>query len=409
MDRYLRLLQRPPFAALWFGSTVSSLGDALTWVALAWLVFDRTGSARALSLLVVVATAPVIVGGPLMGAVLDRFDRRHVLVTVNGILCLAVASVPTAAATGRLTTAQLYAVAATYGLLKMANWAGVPSMLPEVVAEDELDTANAMESIGFGVADVGGPALGGALIGLAGAPAVLAVDAASYLVFVVALVSLPAEVGGERSGAPIRGLGLVPAIRTLASIRPVLGTTLMFMAANAGEGALLVLIPVYVRDVLHGGPATFGLLLSTFAFAVLAGSLMTGAIRWTHPLGRSIAGMQTAAGIAYAPFLFEPNLGIAVATMALAGSLTSPLTIWAQSLRMRLIPDDIRGRSFGVLRTVMQSTPPLGGALAGVGIAAIGVRPLFAMVVLLIGVPGIWGLKCVWLAPANETERLAAV
>jgi MFS family permease len=93
MARYLKLLLNRPFAALWVGSTVSAVGDSLTWVALVWLVIE-TGSTRAVGGLVVAATAPVILGGFTMGAALDRFDRRLVLINVNLVLGCAVAAVP---------------------------------------------------------------------------------------------------------------------------------------------------------------------------------------------------------------------------------------------------------------------------------------------------------------------------
>ena len=120
MRRYLEALTNRPFAALWFGSTVSAVGDALTWVALVWLVIDTDGAA-ALGGLVVAYTAPVIVGGLAMGLLLDRFERRRVLIWVNALLGCAVAAVPLLSAVGELRTWHLYAVAASYGLLKMAN------------------------------------------------------------------------------------------------------------------------------------------------------------------------------------------------------------------------------------------------------------------------------------------------
>ena len=75
MRSYLRLLRNRPFAELWLGSTISSMGDALTWVALVWLVLSRTGSPRAVGGLVIVYTAPVLAGGFLMGSALDSIHQ----------------------------------------------------------------------------------------------------------------------------------------------------------------------------------------------------------------------------------------------------------------------------------------------------------------------------------------------
>jgi MFS family permease len=303
---YLRLLKNRPFAALWAGSTVSLMGDALTWVALVWIVLDLTGSAADVGLLVIAYTAPVLMGGFVMGAALDRFDRRRLLIVANAVLGGIVLSVPIASAFGALAVWQLYAVAAAYGLLKMANRAGVPSIVPSLVPEADLNTANALESVSFGLADVGGPGVAGALIAVFGAATVLVVDGASYAIFIAFLLGLriPApepELGAHGESGARRGLDLKPALRFLRRTPPVLATTLMFMAFNVGEGMILVLVPIYARRGLGAGAATYGAMLSTFALAALVGSAVVGALRWRRRLGRSIAVSQALAGVPAQP------------------------------------------------------------------------------------------------------------
>lgn len=404
MRRYLEVLSNRPFAALWLGSTASAIGDALTWVALVWLVIDTDGTA-ALGGLVVAYTAPVIVGGLAMGLLLDRFERRRVLMTVNGFLGCAVAAVPFLSAADALRTWHLYVVAALYGLLKMANWAGVPSLIPSLVPEHQLNTANAMESVSFGIAEVAGPALAGVLIGLVGGASVLAVDAASYLLFVVVLAGLRAPPEPARTEhAP---LGLRPAFRFVRRQPAVLAITLMFMACNVGEGMLLVLLPVFARRELGGDAATYGVLLSTFALAVTAGSFAVGALRWRWTLGRSIAVAQIGVGLSLLGLAAATTLPAAMVVLVVAGLFASPMTIWAQTVRMRVIPAELRGRTFGLLRTLMQSTLPLGGAIAAAMLADGGaVVPAVLVMALVMAVPGALGL--VTPALADEHTRAAA-
>jgi MFS family permease len=403
VERYRHLLANRPFARLWGGSTVSAIGDSLTWVALVWLVLERTSSAREVSLLVIFATAPTIVGGLVMGSALDRADRRRFLVMVNTVLGLAVLSVPVAAAAGSVTLPHLFAVAALYGLLKMANWAGVPSMLPTFVADpDDLATANAMESISFGLADIAGPALSGVLIAVIGAAWVLGVDAATYVVFVLALLSLPRITTPPRAveGRGL-GLGLGPAARFIWSDRAIFATTAMFTAFNIGTGMMLVFLPYYALKQLNGTSRTFGLLLSAFAVAATAGAVVVGGMRWRLPIGRSIAGAQTLAGLSFVPMLALPAFIPTMCVLAVAGLFASPLTIWAQTLRMQRIPEEMRGRVFGMLRTVMQSTTPIGGAIAGILISTQGLRLTLWVVIAVTALPGAIGLVVPALSPAN--------
>ena len=393
MRRYLEVLRDGPFAALWFGSTLSAVGDTLTWVALVWLVIETTGDVDAVAGLVVAYTAPVFVGGLVMGSLLDRFDRRRVLIAVNVALGCSVATVPVLAQAGALRPWHLSAVAAIYGLLKMANWAGVPSLIPVLVPEQHLTTANALESATFGIAEIAGPAVAGVLIALVGGESVLAVDAATYLLFVGVLTRLRIPREEASDGDLASRSSLRPAFAFVRQQPAILATTLMFMAANVGEGMLLVLLPTLARRVLGGGVQTYGVLLSTFAVSVTVGSFVVGSFAWRRPLGRSIAVAQTATGLALVGLAFAPGLVGAAMVLAIAGVCVSPMTIWAQTIRMRVIPPELRGRTFGVLRTLMQSTPPLGGAIAG---ALLSDRGSVVVTVLCVAawmtLPGVVGL-----------------
>ncbi len=388
---YLRLLRRRrDFALLWVGATLSVLGDGLTWLALVWLVFELGGSAPDVGLLVFAYTAPVVVGGLLAGLLLDRFDRRRVLIADNAVRGLAVATIPVAAALGALQPWLLYVVAIVYGFFNMISLAGIPSMLPTLVEEDELVTANAMETMTYGVGGVVGPALGGLLIAVVGAAAVLWLDALSYLVFVAALAAMRARQRPEHSAPGSRGLG--PAFRFIVGTPAILAITLMFMAANVGEGMLLVIVPVYALDVLEAGSGAFGALVSILTGGMLVGALLVGVVHWRFRLGRSIAAFQAAAGLSILGLALEPGFLVAAAVLAVFGLLISPLTIWAQTIRMRLIPDQLRGRVFGLLRTLMQSTPPIGGIVAGSLLTGVSIPLTVAAVAVIVTVPGLVGL-----------------
>ena len=117
MNRYRDLLSKRDFALLWGGATVSAFGDGMSFVALIWLLLERGGTPAEVGWLAAVYTAPVVVGGIAAGVILDRFDPTRVIAADNIVRGVAIASVPIASALGFLTTAQLFVVAAVYGLL----------------------------------------------------------------------------------------------------------------------------------------------------------------------------------------------------------------------------------------------------------------------------------------------------
>jgi len=397
MNRYLTLLRKRDYALLWGGATVSALGDGMSFVALVWLVIERGGTAADIGWLSAVYTAPVIIGGLAAGIVLDRFDRRRVIALDNVIRGIAIASVPIAGALGVLTTAQLFVVAGIYGLLYMTSIAGLPSLIPALVADEDLTTANAMESITYGIAGLIGPAIAGVVIALIDAPAVLALDAVTYGVFVACLLLIR---GGGRSPAGHvpeatphgTGSGIMPAVRFVLGAPAIVATTLMYMSLNVSGGISTVLIPIYARDVLQGGPTTYGVLLSALTGGELAGLIVIGAIRWRWPLGRSIAAAAFVSGLILLLLLVRPNLPVMIVILAASGFAESSLTPWAQTIRMRLIPPSLRGRVFALLRTSMQSTRPLGSIVGGLLLVGGDLTPALVAIALLIAVPGAIGL-----------------
>ncbi len=406
---YRDVLNRPSQALFWGGFTFSALGDAMTRVALTWYVYERTQSAGALAWLTVCYTGPIIVGGLAAGTLLDRFDRRRVMVWDNLIRGLAVASIPVAQALGILTLPHVYAVAAVYGLLMMISLAGAPALIPSLVEPEHLSTANALETLSYTVGGILGPLAAGALIAWVGAPNVVAVDALSYFVFALALARIqlqPASDEPDRAGAPAYHLG--HAIRLLFSNKVLLSTTLMFMAANIGGGGLLsVWLPILSDRTLHGGPELYGTLLGALSLGEVVSAFLAGGRRWALSLGALICIAQMLSGAALALLLWRPTIVSVIVGLALFGAFSAPLTIWAQTLRMRVIPERLRGRTFALLRMLMQSGNPIGGGLAGLLLPALGLTAVIAVSAGLVGLPGLLGYRVEALRlGGKEVEQL---
>lgn len=360
MRPYLHVLRQADFRRLWTGATISTLGDGMAFVALSWLVLSRPGGTAQLGLLGICYTAPVLLGGVAIGPLLDRFDKRAVLIVDSLLRAVAVASIPVTAALDAMPGWLPFAVAGCYGLLKMVPLAGFPAAIPQLVDEDDLDPANALESLSFSVAGVLGPATAGLLITQIGAANVLLVDSASFLLFALATARV------RRPLRPLPG-DAAPPRRGAASVlrdRVIAGTTLAFMAFNIAEGMLLVTGPWLAREHLPGGAAALGGLLSALAAGEMIGALVAGHRQPGRSRVRAIGALQVAAALAFLALLATPHQVLVGTGFFAVGLLSAPMTVWAQSLRMRRIPAALHGRAFAMLRTLMQATPPAGAALA---------------------------------------------
>jgi MFS family permease len=408
MRRYAGLLAHRDYALLWSGATISALGDGMSFVALVWLLLEHDADPALVGWLAAAYTAPVVVGGLAAGLVLDRFDRRRVLAADNLVRGIAIASVPVASVLGILTVAQLFVVAGIYGLLFMTSLAGIPSLIPSLVAEDDLTTANALESLSYGIGGLAGPAIAGVVIALLGAPVVLAIDAVSYGIFVACLLTMrppPEAAPSSAAPTPAGNAGLGPAIRFVVGAPAIVAITVIYMTVNIGEGMFLVLAPIYAQEVIGGGAASYGTLVSAFSAGALGGALLVGAVGWPWPLGRSIAAATLATGLTLGLLLARPGLGLAALLLAVAGVFASSLTAWAQTIRMRLIPVELRGRVFALLRTLMQSTPPMGAILGGFILAGGDVGLAILVMAGLTAVPGAIGLLLPALGREATGER----
>lgn len=396
---YAELLRDPPFRRFWAGLLVSATGDELTKVALVWFVYEQTGSAAALGILMLCLTGPIVIGGFVAGWLLDRFDRRLVMTVDNVVRGLALALVPALHLLGWLEVWHVYVAASVYGLLLMISLAGTPTMILALAPKEHLATANALESLAYSLAGVAGPVLAGLLIATIGAPATVMLDVLSYLLFAAVLfrlkLSLPAPV--KRASAPIGD-----AVRLLFGNPILIATTFMFLIYNIGTGSVPVWLPIHVETHLGGGPELYGTLIGVIALGQIGATLAVGQIGSRVPLGLGIALAQTLSGLVIVLAIVVPDALLTGAVFFLWGIAAAPLTPWAQTLRMAIIPEAMRGRAFALLRMLMQSGRPVGGALAGFLLPAIGIAATVGLVGAMTVAAGIAGLLTKSLREAGK-------
>ena len=214
-------------------------------------------------------------------------------------------------------------------------------------------------------------------------------DVVSYLLFAAILfrlrLSLPAPV--KRASAPIGD-----AVRLLFGNPILIATTFMFLIYNIGTGSVPVWLPIHVETHLGGGPELYGTLIGVIALGQIGATLAVGQIGNRVPLGLGIALAQAFSGLIIVLVILAPDALITGAIFFLWGIAAAPLTPWAQTLRMAIIPDAMRGRAFALLRMLMQSGRPVGGALAGFLLPAIGIAATVGVVGAMTVAAGIAGV-----------------
>lgn len=379
LDNYRQIFRNVSFRRYWLGFAFSFMGDTITRVALTWFVWESTQSEAALGWLSFFYLAPVVVGGFVAGWLLDRFDRRKVMLIDSIFRGLVVLVIPVLYGLGLLETWHIYAVVSVYGLLFMIAAAGGPSILPSLVPEEQLSTANALEMLGFTLSSVVAPPLAGFLIPYLGAPTLLIFDAFTYFAFALALAGVSYRPQAAQEEKENEALFRTSDAVKLVVSNPVLRSiTLMYMAANIAGGAAFVWLPVFADKTLGGGSALYGILLGFSATGQVVASVLAGMLTPPLALGSMIILFQFLVGGTLLSLLTF-HIPIVAAGLLISGFFEAPLTIWAQTVRMKIIPAELRGRTFALLRTLMIGALPLGGLIGGAVLPLVGMTAMIGL------------------------------
>ncbi|MDX8053680.1 MFS transporter [Lentzea sp. BCCO 10_0798] len=355
---YLRVLRKPAFRRFWLGMMVSRCGSAFTVVALSWLVLDLAGP-RELGLVLLCSGLPILVCGPVAGRLLDRFPVRLLLGWDNAVRGVLIALLPVLDYFGQIRVVHICVVGAVSAALAAVSEVAEGVLVPRVVEDADLESANSLLSVNWELAYVVGPPVAGFLVGTAGVSTALVVDAASFAImswFSFRLPDLRAPAREERGR---------PAFVVLAR-HP---TALLLTACAAGflflSGATDLLYPVYALKVLHDSAFAFGVLLGAAGAGGLCGVLCGLPLFLRLPVRARLPVVIAGGAPALAALTLTDALPVAAVLVAVASFLWGPYYAIERSLFQRSVPDDVRGQVTGARAAVCALGFPLGSAAGG--------------------------------------------
>lgn len=365
------------FRLLLTGNLVSSLGSWLVVVAIPYHVYRITGSVAATGLTLAAESVPALVVGPVAGVLVDRWDRRRLMVATNALRALALAPLLAADRPDRLWLVYAAIVAENLGsvFFRPAARAFTPAVVGTGPA---LAGANAATAAANGVIRLVGPPLGAALLTWVGFAPLVWADAASYAVagLAVALVEtrpVPEPRQG-RSRELREGLTFTLGGPTL---RGLLALNTVFLTANAVFTALLV---PFVGQRFGRDPGAVGWLLSALGAGYLLGAPLAGWLVRRWPPRPLLAAAQAAVAACFATLVLARSLPVALVALGLAGPPGALMLVTVETTVQVVTPDPLLGR-VGATFLVSEAAAELAGALLGAALGA----PDRLSVVLLAG------------------------
>ncbi|MGH7692081.1 MAG: MFS transporter [Candidatus Dormibacteria bacterium] len=396
-------LRERDFRLLWSGNLVSLLGDGIFTVALALeaLAVDHrpTGLAFVLACRTVPSIAFAIVGG----VVVDRISRRTAMLLADLARGIAVAVVAVLVVSHLISLWQLIAMAIVFGVADSFGEPAFLAVVPEIVPTQLITQANALTTTSAQLAsNLVGPALGGVAVGVVGLGGAFGLDTASFAVLLVCLLFLKTGGRAEPSGRSFlaeAGDG----IRYIASRRWLYLLLLGAAFANlVGMGPYLVLLPVMVRNVLHGSALVLGLVYAASGASGVTAALVVARLGSPRHLVETMWAAYCLSGLAVAGVAFAPDAVVTGALSAVSAGLVVYGDVLYFTRLQTAVPQRLLGRVSSVSFVMVMTLTPVGTVLGGVLAATLGARGGFLLSGLLATAAGL-----VLLIPgARDVEAL---
>ncbi len=353
------------FMLLWSGQAVSSLGTTITGTAYPLLVWDLSHSAALVGLVGGLGTLPYIFLSLIVGALVDRWNRKRLMILCDTGRAINLASVLVMMVLGRLTVAQICANTLIEGTFYVFFNLAEASCLPRVVSKELIPLATSQNEATTGTTVLVGPTLGGALYTLSQFVPFLA-DAISYMVSVITLSFIKVPFQEKREVRQQRKL--------LAEIREGLSWLwhqpliryIAFLTGGCnfiGAGLLPILLVLVKQQ--HGSSLLYGTILTIGGVGAIVGSLLGAPIQRRYPFGPVIICTIWFEALCFPLYAIAPNpllLGVISACLFVAGPIYNVVQF---SYRISLIPDELQGRVNSVFRLLAFGFQPFGFALTG--------------------------------------------
>lgn len=396
------------FRAMWSAHTVSQFGTQITFFVVPVLALTTlSASTGQLGLISALETLPFLLFGLPAGALLDRWDRRRVMVAADIGRAAAIALLPIGHLTGLLSVPLLCAVGFAVGLCTVFFDIADQAFLPTVVSREQTPDGNSRLEFSRSAAELAGPSLGGLLLQSVTAPLILVVNAVSYLVSALFLgfVRLPrVEVPPPREKTRMRtqiaeGLRFVFRHRTLRSLALATGTSNL---VGLG-GALGVVLTAFALRDLGLSPGGLGLALTVGNCGALLGAVLCGRLVELAGLGRVLIAAKSMSGIAVLVLATAAPARAVPTLIAATGIMACGITVYniAQvSLRQAVTPTGMLARMNASVRFAVWGTLPVGAMAGGYLASAIGTRATLWLIA------GIGLLSCLPLMLTREVRAL---
>lgn len=386
-----RALQHRNFRLFFGGQSISVIGTWMTRVATSWLVYRLTNSALLLGTVGFAGQIPTFLLAPIAGVVVDRIDRRKVLVWTQALAMAQSLALAWLTLSNRITIGEVLALSAFQGVINAFDMPGRQSFMVQMV-EDRADLSNAIaiNSSMVNMARLVGPSLAGLLIAVKNEGWCFLVDGISYTAVIVSLLMMRVPKSQEERARTSMVTQLKEGWTYVAAFVPIRSILLLFALLSLMGWPFMVLMPIFAAKILHGGPHTLGFLMGAVGVGSLASALSLVMRRSVRGLTRVIPVAAVIFGIGLIAFGFSHYLWLSMLMMLVTGFGMMQGLTGSNTIIQTLVDEKMRGRVMSYYTMAFVGMAPFGSLLAGAMAHAIGAPQTVILSGIACILGGIW-------------------
>jgi MFS family permease len=371
----LRALRSRNYRLFFAGQSISLVGTWMQQVAMSWLVYRLTGSAFLLGLVGFVSQIPTFLLAPVAGVLADRWDKRRLLVTTQTLSMLQAAALAFFVLAGTVQVWQILTLGLILGIINTFDIPARQSFIVEMVDNrEDLGNAIALNSSMFNAARLIGPSIAGLLVAAVGEGICFILNALSYLAVIVALVAMRLKPGKPKRARRHILHELREGVSYAFGFSPIRSILLLIGLVSLMGMPYSILMPVFARDILHGGPHTFGFLMAASGCGALASTVYLASRKSVLGLGKLIGTAAAIFGAGLIAFAFSNSLFLSLLFLCLTGFGAMALVASSNTILQTIVEDDKRGRVMSLFTMAFIGIAPFGSLIAGTLANAIGAR-----------------------------------
>lgn len=363
-QRVFKAFQYRDFRLMFVGACISSIGTWMQNLAQAWLVLEISKSPFYLGLDAFLSGIPIFLFSLIGGVVADRVERRRVLLMSQYIQMASAFTMTALLLLGVLHVWEILCLSFVTGLAQSFGGPAYSALIPTLVSKDDIPNAIALNSIQFNVARVLGPAIGGLALEHLGAVWCFGLNGLSFLAPVVSLLILKTRFLPEKTKESMFE-SMKKGFKFIRHQGAMEGLVVLGFCITALGIPVTTFLPVFAKQIFHGGPGTFTLFLCASGGGAVVGGLGVAFLGNIRHKGRVALIMLLAAGAGASGFAFSQSVAVSCVLLFVSGASLMAVFTNIFSLVQLITSNDMRGRVVSVYNTAFRGGMPMGNLLTG--------------------------------------------